>query len=156
MAVEITPQSDAVIHDLEWSGKLNRALGHGDKFALLLAMLEDDYLRRPNVANTTQEPDNYSTSIKNHFYPRSSLAAQPQDWENADTTSQLVARNVSDAQLWQKMHPQPLSIYNDPKRIAPDVLINCAFHTQQRLSGAQDRKIDVDETKLYDILNALN
>ncbi|MBU2876098.1 VC2046/SO_2500 family protein [Aliiglaciecola lipolytica] len=157
MTAEISPQFKVAISDLEWSGTLNRALEQGDKFALLLAMLEDDYLQRPNVNGGADEPSHFPSSISKHYYPQTPLQAEQQDWSLARTTSELMAQNVSDAILWQRMHPQPLSIFNDAKRIEPEVKINCGYHTQQRFHAAHSANtIDVDETKLYDILNEIS
>ncbi|GAB2683164.1 VC2046/SO_2500 family protein [Aliiglaciecola sp. 3_MG-2023] len=156
MAVEITPESKVVASDLEWSGTLNRALQQGEKFALLLAMLEDNYLQRPNIHDEDHEPSHFPSSISKHHYPQTPLEAEPRDWSFARTTSELMTQNISDAILWQKMHPQPLATLNDAKRIEPEVIINCGFQTQQRFHCNEASKIDVDETKLYDILNGMN
>ncbi|MEP4891785.1 MAG: VC2046/SO_2500 family protein [Aliiglaciecola sp.] len=156
MTAEITPESKVVVSDLEWSGTLNRALQQGDKFALLLAMLEDDYLQRPNISDDNDEPSHFPSSITKHHYPQTPLQAEEQDWSLARTTSQLMAQNVTDAILWQQMHPQPLSTFNDAKRIEPEVIINCGLQTQQRFHSEQPHKIKVDETKLYDILNGMS
>ena len=53
------------------------------------------------------------------------------------------------------MHPQPLSLYNDPKRLEDEVVANCDMHAQHRLQDLNTVDIAVDETGLYDILQEM-
>jgi hypothetical protein len=144
----------AAQYDLEFSGLLNRASSQGTKFALLLSMLQQNYLERPAIAAQKQQSatDNI---VGLHHYPKVPLSAQNWDWRQADMTSSIVhSDDIQNAQLWLAMHPQPLSLHNNATRIDDDVLANCDIYTQQRQSNVVelDQKIEVDETGIYDLL----
>lgn len=141
--------------DLEWSGQVNRATGQGRAFALLLAMLESDVLERPKVIPIEDEnpvTDNALTSV----YRRASLSAAAQDWTNAVENSQHFARNPADGLLFQTMHPQPLSLFNDPKRIDDEVLANCDYYTQTRLATPAEKQVTEDNTQMFDVVEQLD
>lgn len=137
--------------DLEWSGQINRALGQGRAFALLLSMLESDVLERPKIVSSDEENTVPDTNLKSD-YRRPALRAADIDWHNALPNSQHFAHHPSDGKLFQTMHPQPLSIFNDAKRIDDEVLANCDYYTQNRLKSLSEKQIDADATQLYDIL----
>ncbi|WJG10998.1 VC2046/SO_2500 family protein [Aliiglaciecola sp. LCG003] len=145
------------IHDLEWSGSVNRSLGHGGKFALLMSMLEGDFLNRPEIIET-QDSDPKTDPLANlrGLYRSPALQATVADWQLADTGAKMFQRKPYDAVLWNALHPQPLSMRDDAKHIEAEVLANCGLSTQQRLSGQAAKIIQVDETKLYDVLNQLS
>jgi hypothetical protein len=141
-------------HDLEFSGLLNRASSQGAKFALLLSMLQQNYLERPAVALVQQQITADDVAGLSH-YPEVPLSTQSRDWRQGDIASSILhSDGIKSAQLWLAMHPQPLSLHNDVSRIDEDVLANCDIYTQQRQSnGAElEQEIEVDETGIYDLL----
>ncbi|GAA0857356.1 VC2046/SO_2500 family protein [Aliiglaciecola litoralis] len=143
-------ESTIAVSDLEWSGQINRAASQGRAFALLLSMLESDVLERPKLI-ASEEPQQDKAELVSD-YPRPALSARKDDWQNAIRNSQLFARHPSDGKLFQTMHPQPLSIFNDAKRIDEEVLANCDFYTQSRLKQPADKDLKVDVTQLFDVL----
>jgi hypothetical protein len=146
------------IHDVEFSGGLAQAAGQGAKFALMLAMLEQDVLNRPYF-EPQQAPVNpyQSVQIPVSDYPQVALSAAEHHWSSAALTGELIGNAyLVSARLWQTMHPSPLSIFNDATRIDPQVINNCDLPAQRRLQQETATKpMAVDETKLYDILNEL-
>ena len=145
------------VADREFNGELNRASAQGAKFALLLAMLEQDYLHRPKLlASETAEDTQADTLTNLSYYPSTPLKADCQHWTQANFASEnIVQETIKSAQLWLVMHPQPLSLYNDPKRLDDEVVANCDIHTQQRLKDTTNKDLQVDETELYDILQGM-
>lgn len=148
--------------DLEFCGSLNRASSQGAKFALLLSMLQQNYLERPSVArpNNARQDDSPPTDdiAGLSLYPKVPLSARIQDWQYADTASAIMHNDgIKSAHLWLAMHPQPLSLHNDVCVIDEDVLANCDIHTQQRHKNdvELEQEIEVDETGLYDLLQQI-
>lgn len=141
-------------HDLEFSGSLNRASSQGANFALLLSMLQQNYLERPAVA--LEEQQNTADDIAGlSHYPKVPLSAQSRDWYQADIAATILHSDGSKgAHLWLAMHPQPLSLHNDATLIDEDVLANCDIYTQQRHNSEieVEQEIEVDETGIYDLL----
>ena len=151
------PQSR--VFDRELSGELNRASTQGAKFALLLAMLEQDYLHRPKLIESESENDDSGADSVSHIchYPPTPLKAEPQHWAEANYASEVINKeSIVSAHLWLIMHPQPLSLSNNAYQINEDILANCDVHTQQRYRTAADNNLQVDETGLYDILQGMN
>jgi hypothetical protein len=152
-------QSQPRVVDREFSGEINRASAQGAKFALLLAMLDQDVLHRPKLlagdADDKESATSKELSALSH-YPFTPLKAETQHWQQAKIASDTVHQaDIKRAKLWLLMHPQPLSLYNDPKRLDDEVVANCDMHTQQRLQDAANTDINVDETGLYDILQGM-
>lgn len=143
----------SVKQDLEWSGALVQSVGDGAKFALLLSMMAPDVLTRPSI-HAQQESEAVTAGLKSD-YPQQPLSASERHWRQAAVAGKTLQHSVADAQLWHTMHPQPLSVYDDNKRIDDSVIANCDIHTQRRLNTPPDSSITVDETQLYDVLNAL-
>ena len=147
------------ISDVEYSGKLNVSVGQGAKFALLLAMLEQDPLRRPKLLQEQpgEKVDSMDQLIESiNHYPVTPLAARKQDWNKATQTKELIHNNMADANLWLCMHQQPLSLHDDVKRIDEQVIANCSLYTQNRLKDVKETELKVDETGLYEVLQTLN
>jgi hypothetical protein len=147
------------LDDREFSGEINRASAQGAKFSLLLAMLEQDVLQRPrmlaNQDNEQQSAHSKTISALSH-YPSIPLKAEAQHWQQATFVSATIHQaDIKRANLWLAMHPQPLSLYNDPKRLEDEVVANCDMHAQHRLQDLNTVDIAVDETGLYDILQEM-
>lgn len=143
--------------DLEWSGALVSSAGQGAKFALLLSMMQTDPLSRPTLVGNAPDaalPEETLFSA----YPEVPLNVMPEHILRANTGAKLFHSHTSDALLWNVMHPQPLSQFNDPARIPDEVVANCNMHTQNSLLNPENAKVDVevDETGLYEILNELH
>lgn len=144
--------------DLEFSGQLNRASHQGANFALLLASLQQDVLARPHVGKGS-EPSNQQVDDIQSNYPEIHLQTYAQDWPLADTTTHILhSDGIRGAQLWLAMHPQPLSLHNDPFHIDDDIYANCDSHTQTRYSQTEaeaGNEIVVDETGIFDLLEEI-
>lgn len=142
--------------DAELTGALNRSVGHSAKFALLLAMLDDNKAERPQLAANKAGDDLLHTDINAlsnyRAYP---LNMDDKDISNLKISSELLAIDPTDALLWQAMNPQPLSLYNDAKRLADEVVYNCPYHCQIGLKAEKESLIEQDATQLYDILESL-
>lgn len=144
------------IADAELSGEVNRSIGQHAKFALMLAMLQPDVLARPHFECTTWDADNViPEALAASAYPKTPLHTSTEDIEVLLATSSLMQSNPSDAMLWQTMHPEPLSLFNDAKRLADEVVYNASYHTQKQLQSPSASELETDATGLYDILEAL-
>lgn len=159
---QVSPDNDKqLIHlstDLEFAGQLNRCAGHGAKFSLLLAMLSQDMLNRPAFEKDKAENEAIPEDIAAlSVYPPQPLKPSEQTWQHLNTNKKLVHTSLKDAQLWQSMHPEPLSLYNDTKRLADEVVQNCGYHTQLKLvdQAPFEEPIEPDATGLYDVLESL-
>ncbi len=150
MSIETVQSVNSVQNDLELNGQINLATGEAAKFVLLLAMLQDSPLDRPQYHDTPDEalPD----PLLNNHYRNPPLSAETRDWENAEIESQLLHRNSQDIFLWRALHPQPLSVYDDVKRVDDEVKANCSIFAQRRMQELSDNGIQVDATKMYDIV----
>jgi hypothetical protein len=151
--------SQSRVVDREFTGEINQATGQGAKFALLLAMLEQDLLQRPKLlareTNDEESAASKSISALSH-YPPIPLKAEAWHWQQAKFASDTIHQaDIKRANLWLAMHPQPLSLYNDPKRLDDEVVANCDIHAQQRLQDSNTTDIVVDETILYDTLQGM-
>lgn len=142
--------------DYELNGTINRAASEGAKFALLLAMLEQDCTHRPQIEKT-QELSPISEGESNlHYYRCPPLSVNNTYWQTSQHTSQLIYRGqLHSAQLWLAMHPEPLSQHNKANAIDEDVIANCSLNTQRRLQASEEKVVKLDETVLYDILQEL-
>lgn len=145
-----------IVNDRELNGEINRASQQGAKFALLLAMLEQNNLHRPVLHQTPEAELNKAESSSLHYYRSSPLLADTQSWQSSQQTSLLVnSGHVKSAQLWLAMHPEPLSQHNNVLHLDEEILANCSFPTQTRLQQNKDKAIKVDETILFDVLQEL-
>jgi hypothetical protein len=142
--------------DYELNGTINRATSEGAKFALVMAMLEQDCMHRPHLE--VLKEINQDSEVENNLnhYRTSPLSANDSYWQTCQQTSQLIhSGRLHSAQLWLAMHPEPLSQHNRPDSIDDAVISNCSINTQARLQLAKDKIVKVDETGLYDILQQL-
>ncbi|MBT1063480.1 hypothetical protein KJY73_07830 [Bowmanella sp. Y26] len=148
----------SVVNDLEFSGVLNRAAkpGQAQTFSLLLSMLQQNLLERPLPARQEQ-PDTYSSLPEITHTPAIPLQAESAHWHQMEVQGAYIQHQLlASARLWQCMHPSPLALYNDVKRIDDAVTNNCDWHCQQRLKGHSTEPMLSDETALFDILEQLN
>lgn len=149
--------ADALLgSDYELNGTINRAASEGAKFALILAMLEQDCTHRPKI-DKPKETNSISEEFKDLNYYRSSpLSVNDAYWQTSQQTSQLIQQGqMHSAHLWLAMHPEPLSQFNNPDEIDEEVIANCSVNAQARFNQAKQKVVEVDETGLYDILQAL-
>lgn len=151
MSIEVTNDISAVA-DRELAGEINRSLADVAKFKLLLAMLEDDVLSRPEFIDNEQSSFPSKVNETENHYRNAPLHTRPEDWQLAEVESKLLQQNSADLFLWSAMHPQPLSLYNDVMRINDDVKANCGFATQRRFKQSEDKHINVDSTRMYDVI----
>ncbi|WP_018981712.1 VC2046/SO_2500 family protein [Salinimonas chungwhensis] len=120
--------------NLEWGGQLNRASSDAQLFSLYLAM----HLQpgNPTIAFEPSSDQANDTSSKSEFishYRRAATQPDQNDIKTANIYSKLTAFNdTSSVMLWRAMHPDPLSVKDDHRHVAPEVLANCSYATQQR------------------------
>lgn len=142
--------------DFELNGTINRAASEGAKFALILAMLEQDTMHRPHLDKTKETKQARDVESALNYYRTSALSASDTYWQTCQYTSQLIqSGQLQSVQLWLDMHPEPLSQYNKPDTIDEAVIANCSINTQTRLQQAKQKIVKIDETGLYDILQTL-
>ncbi len=142
--------------DFEFNGQVNRATHQGAKFALLMAMLEQDCLQRPQLETSEQNTQAKSAELEVNYYRPYPLSANDTYWHTCQHTSQLIhAGKLESAHLWLAMFPEPLSLKNQADDIDDEVIANCSINTQSRMQQAKQTKVKVDETGLYDILQGL-
>ena len=142
--------------DYELNGTINRAASEGAKFALILAMLEQDCIHRPNLKKSTQLNQDPEIKSELNHYRSNPLNVNDTYWQTCQHTSQLIHNGqLHSAQLWLAMHPEPLSQYNNSDKIDENVIANCNINTQTRMQQAKEKVLNVDETGLYDILQKL-
>lgn len=149
-------ETDLIRHskDFEYSGEVNRSAGQQAKFQLLMSMLEQDVLARSKIAQ--QSTPTKAPKSELNLYPVTPLSTNSLQWSLLNRSKQITESNPADGALWRAMHPHPLSIYNDAKRIPEHILYNCGFHTQQRANSRQHLEFKVDETLLFDVLEEAN
>lgn len=122
-------------------------------FALLLAMMQQDVTQRLALQESEQEqaPVGLLPIEQFNFYPEVPLSAKPEHYKIQSEFANSVNRNdLKTAHLLACMHPTPLSLHNDAKKIPDEVIANCEVHTQMRMMQAKTESIDVDETMLYE------
>ncbi|WP_354667942.1 VC2046/SO_2500 family protein [Paraglaciecola arctica] len=154
---DLNSSSEALLSsDYELNGTINRASRQGAKFALIMAMLEQDCSQRPHIEQnqqTNQSPEHLKDL---NYYRPNPLKADDNYWHTCQNTSQLIDQGqIQSAHLWMAMHPEPLSQHNNAEVIDPEVVANCSFIAQARLQQAATNTLQVDETGLYDILQQL-
>jgi hypothetical protein len=154
---DLNPSNEALlISDYELNGTVNRAASEGAKFALVLAMLEQDCTHRPQVEKQTENRSSLEVENNLNFYRSNPLIADDSYWHTCQKTSQFIAaRQIQTAHLWLAMHPEPLSQHNKSDIIDDAVIANCGVNVQNRLKQAEQVSLKVDETGLYDILQQL-
>jgi hypothetical protein len=143
--------------DYELNGTINRAASEGAKFALILAMLEQDCTHRPHIEKPKDINQIPEVESDLNYYRSNPLSANDEYWQTCQQTSQLIhGGQILSAHLWLAMHPEPLSLHNQANSINEEVIANCNINTQTRLQLAKQKALKVDETGLYDILQELD
>ncbi len=142
--------------DYELNGAVNRSASEGAKFSLIMAMLEQDCTHRPHLDASKGVNQNPEVKGDLNYYRSNSLSADDTYWNTCHHTSQLLHNGqLLSAHLWLAMHPEPLSQHNKPDAIDEDVIANCSIYAQTRMQHAKEKVVKIDETGLYDILQAL-
>lgn len=154
------------VKDLEFDSNLNRALSSqgNAKFALLLSMLEQDYLQRLSlVEEKAQEPVDSRQLLLDSLDPRPTppLKTESVHWQREHRAAEYIAQgDLANSKLWLCAFPSPLSLHNDNMRLSDEVVTNCSITTQKRLMADNpsetEKQLKVDETGLYDVLQQLN
>ncbi len=154
---DINASTEALLSsDYELNGTINRAASEGAKFALIMAMLEQNCIHRPHLEASKELNQTPEVESGLNRYRSNPLSANDTYWQTCQHTSQLIHDGqLHSAQLWLAMHPEPLSQHNQPDAIDEEVIANCSINTQTRMQEAKQSVVQVDETGLYDILNEL-
>lgn len=153
-----TNQQSTSIQDIrqaEFKAGLGKALRHGGQsdFALMLAMMQQDITQRLKLAE--DDDDNKPIGLlpieSFNFYPDVPLKTETQHFAIQERFAQAVHQNdLASAKLLAYMHPTPLSMHNDVKRVDDDVTANCDLFTQMKIRDIQTEDIPIDETLLYE------
>jgi hypothetical protein len=142
--------------DYELNGQINRAANQGAKFSLLLAMLEQNCLHRPQLEKSAAINLSSAPHSNINHYRSHPLSANEKSWQTCQYTSRLIHQgHVHSAQLWLAMHPEPLSHHNQPQEIDEEIIANCSLAAQNRYQQNSRKPIQLDEVGLYDILQQL-
>ena len=140
-----------VSHDLEFNGKIASALHNGHDFAFWLAQLGPWVDERPQIEK--QEVESVEATTTRSYYRNPSLAADNKDFDNIQVQSHLINQQAPNAlRLWQSMHPDPLSLYNDATRLDDEIIENCELHVRERLQQKLQKVISPDPTLLEEII----
>lgn len=89
-----------------------------------------------------------ANDVRNNAQQAQPLSTQDRHYQNSQRNSQYTASGTFESlRLHLLMHPEPLSLYNNPYQIDEDVLANGFFLEQQQENISQNS----DPTKLHDI-----
>ncbi|WP_088329222.1 VC2046/SO_2500 family protein [Lacimicrobium sp. SS2-24] len=144
-----------VVLDFELNSSLSKAAsqGNGANFALLLAMLQDNLLDRPRLEASKEQ---HWAESQSHLdkAPEIPLKAETQHWEFEAQHAQYVnQQQLASARLWHCLHPSPLSVFNDNKRLDDEVVENTSWSCRQKLKGGSVEPLQVDETNLLEVID---
>ncbi|MEW9796851.1 VC2046/SO_2500 family protein [Alteromonas sp. CYL-A6] len=138
---------------LEWQGKFADAAGNGALFSLYLSLQYGANVGRPSitpVAEARVTDDRFPERL--NTYRRPPLKASDSSFRASHQKSSLLnSRHSRDVLLLETCCPEPLSMYNDHKRIPDDVLANCSLATRQRLQQAMP-VLEEDNTLLEEVI----
>ncbi|BDX06759.1 VC2046/SO_2500 family protein [Planctobacterium marinum] len=144
------------IRQTEFKAGLGKALRYGtqSEFALLLSMMQQDLTQRLKLEGEDEQQSVGLIPIeKFNFYPAVPLKTENTHYVRQQQFAEAIHRNdLPSAKLLAYMHPTPLSLHNDVKRIPDDVTANCDVFTQMKIKNLQGEDIKVDETLLYDVI----
>ena len=148
------------IRQVEFKAGLGKALRHSgqSEFALMLAMMQQDVTQRLKLADDGDDnkPVGLLPIEDFNFYPEVPLKTEAQHFSRQEQFAQAVHHNdLASAKLLAYMHPTPLSMHNDVKRVGDDVTANCDFFTQMKIKEIQSEDIPVDETLLYESITEI-
>lgn len=143
------------IRQVEFKAGLGRALRHSGQsdFALMLAMMQQDVTQRLKLEEGGDEnkPIGLMPIESFNFYPEVPLKTEVHHFAQQEKFAIAVSQNdLASAKLLAYMHPTPLSMHNDVKRVEDDVVANCDLFTQMKIKQIQTEDIAVDETLLYE------
>lgn len=101
-----------------------------------------------NADTTTDNPAVISNDVINNAQQAQPLSTQDRHYQSSRLNSQYTASGTFESlRLHLLMHPEPLSLYNNPYQIDEDVLANGFFLEQQQENISQNS----DPTRLHDI-----
>ncbi len=140
--------------NLEWQGKLAGSVSSKALFALYLAMHSQPGAQALTFSSESVPVKAFDVTKINH-YRRAPFSVSERSVNCLNETKKLINQNdLAGALLWQTMHPDPLSVVNNPKKLPPDVKANCSYLTQRLLNQKSVDEIKVDETRLDDVITA--
>lgn len=148
------------IRQVEFKAGLGKALRHSgqSEFALMLAMMQQDVTQRLKLAKGDDDNKPLGLlAIENfNFYPEVPLKTESQHYTRQEQFAKAVHQNdLASAKLLAYMHPTPLSMHNDVKRVEDHVAANCDLFTQMKIKEMQTEDIAVDETLLYESITEI-
>ncbi len=148
-------QNNLDIRKAEFRSDVASALRQGGQpdFALLLAMMQQDITQRLQLQEEEEEkkPVGLIPIEQFNFYPEVPLSAEAQHYDAQNVFANAISHNdLHTAHLWACMHPTPLSIYNDVKRLPDEVIANCDVHTQVKLKTEKQEVVPVEPEKMYE------
>ncbi|WP_100657405.1 VC2046/SO_2500 family protein [Alteromonas flava] len=138
-----TALESIVQRDPEYTGQVSRALHSGHDFGFYLAQLNTQITERLRIQSDSLDESAHTNADKPpHYYRHSALQAKDEDFQAVAQSAQLLQRqNRADLLLWMCLHPDPLSLHNDSKRIDPEVIANCELHAQRRQQEKLENKL---------------
>ncbi|NMH58470.1 VC2046/SO_2500 family protein [Alteromonas ponticola] len=138
--------------NIEWQGKLAASVHSKSLFSLYLAMHSQPGASHLSFQVKADAPQQFDVTSLNH-YRRAPCASSEKSVGCLNVTGRLVQQqDLKGVLLWQSMHPDPLSVVDNANKIPPDVKTNCSYLTQRLLSHQLSQSIEVDETRLADIV----
>lgn len=144
----IYTQNTIALQDAEFNSSVNRAaLQAGSvQFKLVLATLEQNLLNRIRLADSDEKNSVETADFGvTNFYPEIPLKPDNQTWRRLDITRGYIsAGDLSNAKLWQIMHPEALSLFNDANRLDDQVVANSSFFTQNQHMLALQQKVNAE------------
>ncbi|MCW8108501.1 VC2046/SO_2500 family protein [Alteromonas ponticola] len=140
--------------NIEWQGKLAEAVHSKSLFSLYLAMHSQPGASPLSFHSNAKQAREFDVTSLNH-YRRAPRASSEKAVKCLSHTNRLLQQgDTPGVLLWQSMHPDPLSVVDNPKKLPPDVKSNCSYLTQHLLQHEHSNQIEVDETLLGDIVAA--
>lgn len=154
----------SLLSEMELAGQLNRAVleTRTADFSILLSLMSQ------NVCDHAQfhlPKESRDISVQDEAGLKKALGVRSQYKLAADTcayaSANLQSKSIGDADfcnthLLNSLHQPALSQFNDPDRIADDVIDNTSLYTQYKLhADRQQYTPEADATVLLDILNQL-
>lgn len=153
MAEQIT--DNIRLDGLEWRGKLAGSAGRGSLFSLYLAMHASGSDPVISIREDEHEGRDLTAAlISLNHYRRAPLAADDNSATKLRPLSEAINSSAfASARLWAAMHPDPLSLTDDVKRIPPEVYANASLAANQRRQQQNIVNVDQDPTLLTDLID---
>ena len=148
------------IRQVEFKAGLGKALRQSgqSEFALILAMMQQDVTQRLKLADNGGDNDPLGLSAIEgfNFYPKVPLKTEAHHFSRQQQFSQAVHQNdFASAKLLAYMHPTPLSMHNDVRRVGDNVTANCDLFTQMKIKEIHSEDVPIDETLLYESITEI-